>query len=236
MPVRWQLQQQVVTHQELIGPEVLPEIKSLRPVPENGRSHWQTLFSYSKLFCLFTWVPFSSACRTEWVANEYLLHGPGWWWILSVVTMPQFIMLFIRSSVLLWCDSPRVQTITMTIYIRFLAYWFAVVFCLLILGNILKNEYSNPNSNSNSNSTGSDVCCTETAMAEATLNTCLVCTKMVNNLLRLLLQLVLEWFLLHRDIVGRTNHKYTQMPVSRQPTASTSSVLAAGDSRQVWFL
>ena len=59
----------------------------------------------------------------------------------------------------------------MTIYIRFLAYWFAVVFCLLILGNILKNEYSNPNSNSNSNSTGSDVCCTETAMAEATLNT-----------------------------------------------------------------
>ena len=83
----------------------------------------------------------------------------------------------------------------MTIYIRFLAYWFAVVFCLLILGNILKNEYSNPNSNSNSNSTGSDVCCTETAMAEATLNTCLVCIKMVNNsgcLLRLLLQLVLE--------------------------------------------
>ena len=29
----------------------------------------------------------------------------------------------------------------------------------------------------------------------------------------------------------RTNHKYTQVPVSQQPAASTSSVLAAGDSR-----
>ena len=59
----------------------------------------------------------------------------------------------------------------MTIYVRFLAYWFAVVFCLIILGDILKNEYYNRNSNSYYNSTGSDVCCTETALAEATLNT-----------------------------------------------------------------
>ena len=43
-------------------------------------------------------------------------------------------------------------------------------------------------------------------------------------------------FVATRDIVGRINHKYTQVPVSQQPTGSTSSVLAAGDSRQVWFL
>ena len=80
--------------------------------------------------------------QNEWPMNIcYMIQGDdGCSAVLSVVTVPQFIMPFIRSSVLLLHDSPRVQTITMTIYIQFRTYWFAVVFCLLILGDILKNE------------------------------------------------------------------------------------------------
>ena len=109
--------------------------------------------------------------QNEWPMN-HLLHGPGRWWMQCCLVRGDHATCHSSDPLFsLGCDNPRVQTIAMTIYIRFLAYWFAVVFCLIILGDILKNEYYNPNSNSNSNSTGSDACCTETALAEATLNT-----------------------------------------------------------------
>ena len=78
---------------------------------------------------------------------SYMVQGDGRSnVVLSMVTMSQFIMPFIRSSVL------RVQAITMTNYICLHVYWFAVVFCLVILGELQMNENSNPNSNSNSKS------------------------------------------------------------------------------------
>ena len=69
----------------------------------------------------------------QWIIC-YMVQGDGGSnVVLSMVTMLQFIMPFIRSFVLLWRDTPRVQTITMTNYICLHVYWFAVVFCLLIL-------------------------------------------------------------------------------------------------------